>query len=419
MAEFSRPFDLLECVNCGLCLEVCPTYDLRRDEASGPRGRIRLMDALSRDQGEQESWVGHLDECVGCLACQARCPAGAPFGAMLDHARERLRTTRGDGGRLARWALENLITRPDRLRKWRGPLRLVTRLRLHRLLQVLRLHRLPGLSWLRGLAWLPTAGRRPPAPPPPSGDATFLYFPGCVGGMLYPGEEAASLTLLDRAGGYALPEDWTCCGAVHRHLGDLEGARDLARRNIALLEGELPVVTEAAGCGAALKEYGDWLAEDPDWAERARRFSERVRDLGEVLGPEMFAQASLPAPRRVAYDDPCHAVHAQGIAAQPRALLDAVGNLERVELPHADRCCGAGGTYFLRQPELSSEMIASRVADFDSTGAELLLTANTGCRLQWEASLKGHEGAPRVMHPAELLVEALRESESDASRVPR
>jgi len=416
LAEFTRPFDLLECVNCGLCLEVCPTYDLRRDEASGPRGRIRLMEALGRDEEGRASWVHHLDECVGCLACQARCPAGAPFGGMLDHARERLAATRGEGSRLGRWALENLVTRPDRLRKWRWALRLFTWLRLHRGLRLLRLHRLPGLSWMRGLAWLPSVGRRK-TPPSPRAEPSFLYFPGCVGGLLFPDEEAASLTLLERAGGYALPDDWTCCGAVHRHLGDLEGACGLARRNIEALEGELPVVTEAAGCGAALKEYGDWLADDPDWADRAREFSARVRDLGEVLTPDLFEGASLPATRRVAYDDPCHAVHVQGIAAEPRALLDAVGNLERVELPHADRCCGAGGTYFLRQPELSRGMIESRLADFDATGADVLLTANTGCRLQWEASLSARRGSARVMHPAELLAEAVRGAESEGDSV--
>ncbi len=410
LVDFARPFDLLECVNCGLCLEVCPTYEIRRDEASGPRGRIRLMDGLARQAGTAPAWALHLDECVGCLACQARCPAGVPFGAMLDSAGGRLAEIRGGPGVMARWALSALIAQPRRLRHWRRPLALLRGLGLTRLPLWLGLYRLPGLGWLRGLKWLPRGGRHP-APPPAREDGDWLFFPGCVGALLFPGEESATLHLLDRAGGYRLPDEWTCCGAIHRHLGDLEGARNLARRNIAALGPSLAdgarLVTQGAGCGAALKDYGQWLADEPDWAERARDFSAAVLDLSEAMDPEAFEGAALPEPKRVAYDDPCHAVHAQGIAAAPRALLDLVGNLERVELPHAERCCGAGGTYFLRQPELSAELIENRRADLEASGAEVLATANPGCRLQWEAAVREWGLDVKVLHPAELLADAL------------
>lgn len=398
----------MECVNCGLCLEVCPTYDLLRDEGSGPRGRIRLMGRYDSEDLQLGSWVRNIEECVGCLACQARCPAGAPFAAMLDRVQGRLAEAgRGPHG-LGRWALEALIRKPERLRRLRTPLRLFILLRLPRLIQALGLHRLPGLRWLRGLHWLPRTIRVASAPPPRSG-APHVFFPGCVGGLLFPAEESATCRLLDAAGGYRLPGRWTCCGAMHRHLGDLAGSRDLARRNIAAMEGfgEALVVTQSAGCGAALKDYGRWLADDPNWAERAVHFSERVRDLSEVLVPELLAGAALPEPKRAVYDDPCHAIHAQGIAEGPRRLLDAVAGLERVELSHADRCCGAGGSYFLRHAELSREMIASRRTALDATGAELLLTANPGCRLQWEAELSSRRRRVEVRHFAELLAEAL------------
>ncbi len=412
MAEFSRPFDLLECVNCGLCLEVCPTYELRRDEGSGPRGRIRLMDGLAREDGAVPAWAVHLDECVGCLACQARCPAGVPFGAMLDIAGESLAEARGGPSALEHWVLTALIARPEKLRRLRKPLSLLRALGLTQVPLLMGLQKLPGMGWLRGLKFLPRGGRFT-APPPSRMDGDWLYFPGCVGGLLFPGEEAAVLSLLDRAGGYRMPDRWTCCGAVHRHRGDLAGSLDLARRNIAALEPRLAggarLVTQAAGCGAALKDYGQWLAGDADWAERARRFSDAVLDLSEVLEPDLFAGTALPEPKRVAYDDPCHAVHAQGIAAGPRALLDAVGNIERVDLPHADRCCGAGGSYFLRQPEFSAELIGNRRADIEASGAEVLVTANPGCRLQWEAALREWGLDVKVLHPAELLAEALVE----------
>jgi glycolate oxidase iron-sulfur subunit len=417
LAEFSRPFDLLECVNCGLCLEVCPTYDLGREEAEGPRGRIRLMDLLARVPSEREPWQVHLDHCVGCLACQARCPAGVPYAGMLDRAQASLRALRGGPSPPLRWALEFFIAHPERLRRLRAPLRFALWLRLPRLLA--RLAPLPGLGWLGGLDWLPRRLPRPAAVPPPRPAAPQLYFPGCVEGLLFPATEAALLRLLDVAGGYGLPAGWTCCGALARHLGDIEGSLRLARRNIAACEAAGPealVVTGAAGCGAALKEYGHWLAEDPDWAERATRFSARVRDWSECLSPAQLGALRLPSPRRASYDDACHAVHAQGIAAGPRALLDAVAGLERVELPHAERCCGAGGSYFLREPLLSRAMIAGKLEDLASTGAGTLLSANPGCRLQWEAALARAGSGVLVQHPAELIAEALAPARAHKTR---
>ena len=417
MAEFSRPFDLLECVNCGLCLEVCPTYDIGREEAEGPRGRIRLMELLAQASPERESWEVHLDHCVGCLACQARCPAGVPYAGMLDRAQARLRERRGGPSLLSRWALEFFIAHPERLRRLRAPLRIAIWLGLPRALA--RLAPLPSLGVLRGLDWLPRRLLRPAAPPPPRPAASQLYFPGCVEGLLFPATEAALLRLLDASGGYALPPGWTCCGALARHLGDIEGSLRLARRNIAACAAagdETPIVTGSAGCGAALKEYGHWLAEDPEWAERAARFSARVRDWSECVSPAELGALRLPTPRRVTYDDACHAVHAQGIAAGPRALLDAVSGLERVELPHAERCCGAGGSYFLREPLLSRAMIDSKLEDLAGTEADTLLSANPGCRLQWEAAL-ARAGTPvAVRHPAELLAEALRPSRPQSTR---
>jgi len=408
LAEFSRPFDRLECVNCGLCLEVCPTYELGREEAEGPRGRIRLMELLSRDEERDAPWHRHLEQCVGCLACQARCPAGVPYAAMFDRAQARLVELRGGLPPLMRWALSSLVARPERLRRLRAPLRIFIWLRLPRLLAGLA--PLPGLGWLRGLAWLPRRLARPGAVPPPRAGAPQLFFPGCVEGLLFPATEGALLRLLHAAGGYALPAGATCCGALARHLGDLETSLAQARQNIAACEaagaGAL-IVSGAAGCGAALKEYGAWLAADPEWAERAARFSARVRDWSEALTPALFADSHPPATRRVTYDDACHALHAQGIAQGPRELIDSLPGLLRIELPHAERCCGAGGSYFLRQPTLSRALMAGKLADLASTGADTLLSANPGCRLQWEAALAEAGESVAVRHPAELLAEAL------------
>jgi glycolate oxidase iron-sulfur subunit len=408
LADFHRGFDLLECVSCGLCLEVCPTYDILRDEGSGPRGRIILMDRLAKT-GSPGEWTHHLDECVGCLACEARCPAGVPYSGMLDHAHERLRARRperGLAGRMERWALDEVIGDRVRLDRIFRNLRYLQSLGIFALAKRLRLDRLPGLDFLRGLRWMPrlkAPGKAPAAQP----SAPFFYFRGCVGPHLFAGEDRAARHLLDRLGGYREAEEETCCGAIHRHRGDLDGSRELAKRNIEAFAGAEEVVTTSAGCGAAMKEYGSWLADDPDWADRAREFSHRVRDLSEVLDPGTIAFRPGAEPVVYAYEDACHAVHAQGIAEGPRALLDQIPDLHRVEMPHADRCCGAGGTWFLDQPELSETMIRAKVEELRASGAEMLVVANPGCRLQWERALRDAGMPVRVAHPAEIWAEHL------------
>ena len=410
MADFTRGFDLLECVSCGLCLEVCPSYELLRDEGSGPRGRILLMDRLARG-GRAGEWTHHLDRCVGCLACQARCPAGVPYGAMLDRAQERLRARRPERGlrdRLETWALHSIIPEQRRLARMFTLLRWLQRLGLLALARALRLHRLPGLSLLRGLEWLPRLAS-PREAPGPSSEGPSFYFRGCVGGHLFPDEDASARWLLDRMGGYREAAGETCCGAIHRHRGDLEGSLALARRNIEAFEGEGQVVVLAAGCGAALKEYGNWLAEDPDWAERARRFSGRVRDLSEVMDARILSRNEADDRVRATYDDACHALHAQGIGEGPRALLSGLVGIELVEMAHPERCCGAGGTWFLDQPELSEAMITEKLREFEVTGAELLLSANPGCRMQWARALRKAGSKARVAHPAEIGRASCRE----------
>jgi glycolate oxidase iron-sulfur subunit len=374
------------------------------------------MDWLAAGRLEEDGGIQALEECVGCLACQARCPAGVPYGEMLDQSHARLAQDAGRGlisGPLRSWALRSLLPYPSRLARLRLPLQVLRALGLIALSGKLRLHRLPHLWWMAGAAWLPrrmSSGRRPPDARP---GATYLFFPGCVGGLFFPAEERSARAILDVLGGYDLAGGSVCCGAVHRHLGLLDDANELARRNIAAYEAKPGwVVTHSAGCGAALKEYGAWLAGDSRWSERARRFSERVRDLSEILAESVDQgrwriKARAARPRRVVYDDPCHALHAQGLGIGPRRLIDVLPGVRRVELPHAERCCGAGGTYFMRQMKLSREMIQGRMRDLASTEVTMLLTANPGCRLQWESALREAGRDVAVRHPAELWAEAL------------
>jgi glycolate oxidase iron-sulfur subunit len=209
-----------------------------------------------------------------------------------------------------------------------------------------------------------------------------------------------------------VPEVQNCCGALHAHAGERTDARVLARRNIASLE-KLDVdafIVNAAGCGAALKEYGWLLKDDAAWAERAERFASRVKDASEFLGDAGLTASPGPVRVRVAYDDPCHLLHGQRIREQPRALLAAIPELKMMPLTEADWCCGSAGTYNVTQPELSATLLERKVGHITSSGAELLVTANPGCQMQIAAGLRAARAPVTVVHLMDLLDRAYRDN---------
>jgi glycolate oxidase iron-sulfur subunit len=320
--------------------------------------------------------------------------------------------------RTRRFVLRSVVARPRVLAAVMAPVRWFAGSRLRRLVRAAGLLRIVPRAGLLE-AQLP---RRPGPPfrpgealPPPAagarGDA--LLFCGCIMGELFGEVHRATARVLAKNGVHvAAPGAQVCCGALHAHDGDLEFARRLARRNIEAFEGagEGPIVVNAAGCAAAMKEYGELLAADPRWSQRARRFGARVRDFSEylaTLGPDMDARFE----GRVTYQDPCHLAHAQRIREAPRALLGMVQGCELVETVGADRCCGAAGLYGLVQPAMSAELRRLKAAEFRAARPDVVVTANPGCQLQYEAAVREAGIEARVMHIAELLDEACRAAE--------
>ena len=277
--------------------------------------------------------------------------------------------------------------------------------------------------------WIPSARLFPALAPqvlPPSSRRCSVergrvgFLTGCVAAVVQPEVNAAALRVLDHCDiSVAIPPAQRCCGALHLHAGDLEGARRLARANIdAFAAGPLAVVpldavvVTAAGCGAAMGEYGDLLGEDPAYADAAARFASMVRDITEYvddLGDSVSGgtAASAATPMKVTYHDACHLAHAQGIRDQPRDLLRRIPGLELVELDEADRCCGSAGSYNLTEPEIA-RALASRKADrIERSGADCVAVANPGCALQIGAELRHRGNRMRVAHPIELVAESL------------
>jgi glycolate dehydrogenase iron-sulfur subunit len=409
---------LKDCIHCGFCLPVCPTYGLWGQEMDSPRGRLHLMQQGNAGAPLTETFARHIDLCLGCMACVAACPSGVPYGQLLEATRQQIerRHRRGLWDRLFRAALFKVLPYRGRLRSARAGLRLYRGLGLARLLRATGLLRLlpARLRALESLAppLLPVASL--PAWTAAHGEMRkrVALLAGCVQQAFFSPVNAATVRVLAAEGcGVAVPQDQGCCGALSLHAGREAEAQALARRTIAAFEGAgaEAVVVNAAGCGSVLKEYGHLLRGDPAWAGRARAFSARVRDLSELL-VEMEPRAERrPLPLTAAYQDACHLAHAQGIRAQPRALLRAIPGLVLRESAEADVCCGSAGIYNLLEPGAARALGEKKAAHLRATGAEVVVTSNPGCLLQVRACLPAG-GGPAVVHLAEVLDASLQGS---------
>lgn len=407
----ATPFDmadgLQQCIRCGMCLEACPTYGITGLETESPRGRIHLMQALfeGRIEPEPETRV-HIDRCLGCRACEAVCPSGVRYGALLEHTRADLATH--DRPSLLQRSLLWLVSRPRPLAIAAALASLPERLGLRGLARRAPFSGILPRGLLRLESLAPSLTRpayvAPSRPAAPSSRAALLL--GCVMRVAYGDVHTATARSLARAGIEVIDAPrQVCCGALHSHAGARDDSRRLARENIAAFEGAQvgTVVVDAAGCGAHLKEYGRLLADDPVWSERARTFSATVRDVTEVLAGAQGEGDLGELQLRVTYQDPCHLAHAQRIRREPRALLAKVRGLDVVEMRGADVCCGSAGYYNLVQPEYADRLLRDKVAAILETRADAVVTANPGCMLQLEAGLRAAGSTIPVLHIVELL----------------
>jgi glycolate oxidase iron-sulfur subunit len=414
---------LLPCVHCGFCLPACPTYNRLGDENDSPRGRLHLMKAVveGRLDAGSDAFHTHIDRCLGCRACEPVCPSGVEYGTLLELARHTAAEAKPQGT-MTRALLLVMASRP-----LRGLFFLGGRVLRATGLASLGARVLPDVGLLRsarfGLAMLAATARwRPPATvgareangattdAPLGARRKVAVLTGCVQAGLYGRINDATRRTLE-ANGFQVVDvsGQDCCGALHAHGGDLDRARDLARANVAAFAntGVELVVVNAAGCGAAMKEYGTLLATDGAYQGRAREFAETVRDVTELLaevGPRRGARVDCA----VAYDHPCHLLHAQRISRPPLQVLAAVPGVEVRMIANADECCGGAGIYGITHPDLGGRIGRDKVAAVRAAKADVATTPNPGCMMQIGAGLL-MEGAPeRVVHPVEVLDESYR-----------
>ena len=409
---------LLTCVHCGLCLPSCPTYRVLGNENDSPRGRIYLMRGVAEGRLEvADTFVSHIDLCLGCRACESACPSGVPYGQLLEAARVEVaeaNSARHSGqALLVRFVLNHIFTSPLLLRvgmllaRWFRDSGLASLIFESGALE--GRSRLGVALLLASRSTLKNTGLKSSSATPAQDNAGTMrvaVLRGCVMEGLFAHVNRATERVLEHNGCELMRVDsQMCCGALHAHSGEIETARQLARRNIEafLSSGCDRVIVNSAGCGAAMKEYDGLLAGDPDFSERASQFSSKVRDISEFLAEIGFKQHGGLLKRRVAYDAPCHLMHAQRVTEAPIELLMSIPGVEMIPLSGYETCCGGAGIYNLQHAELSSEILSSKIAAIRASAADVVATGNPGCIMQIGAGVLIEGLKVDVLHPIELL----------------
>ena len=412
--------ELYQCVHCGLCLNQCPTYRALHLEPESPRGRIHLVKAAAEGRIElNDRFKEHIYLCLLCRACETACPSGVQYGRIAETAREQLGPP---GSPFARAVLNFVFTRllpyPRRLRVVFGLLRFYQRTRAQRILRTLlpvklremdaMLPVIPARFFQPDADILPTIGVR---------RARVAMLNGCVMPLLFGDVNEATVRVLRRNGcDVVLPKNQICCGALNTHNGESIAAKQMARRNIdVFLEANVDaIVVNAAGCGAAMKEYGYLLRDDPAYREKAEHFSSLVKDAGEFLAALGLVAALRPVEMTVTYQDPCHLAHGQRVRAQPRTLLQSIPGLKLVEMDGADRCCGSAGIYNLTHSQMSQQLLEEKMQSVAATHVDGVVAPNPGCMLQLRYGAQRYGPTVKVYHLLDLLDRACGETDAAA-----
>lgn len=414
--------EILKCTHCGLCLNQCPTYRVLGWEMDSPRGRIRLMRGVTEGLFEMTpTFAEHMDVCLACRACQTACPANLNFGQMVEAARAQAVSSLPPkpSSRFLRWlVLGQFFPYPARLNSIAALLRFYQRSGLQALARALHLvptrlremesllPRMPDKAFVVGRVVPPFSSSKR------EGAGRVALLSGCIMGTIYAETNSATVRLLARNGfEVVIPKKQTCCGALAIHAGERNIAKEMAKRNIdAFLEsyptseGPLDaVIVNAAGCGVALKEYKDLLKDDPAYADKARRFSNLIKDATEFLAARTIEKPTREIHSRVTYQDPCHLAHGQGIRSQPRALLNLIPGLQLVEMRDSDRCCGSAGIYNVTHPDLAMQILEEKMANVAATQPDIIVTANAGCLIQLQQGARRAGLKAEVLHVMDLL----------------
>jgi glycolate oxidase iron-sulfur subunit len=407
-----------KCVHCGFCLPVCPTYVLWGQEMDSPRGRIYLMKLASEGVTDMNAnWIGHFDSCLGCMACMTACPSGVDYGKLIEATRAQIErnTQRSPSQKRHRRFLFETFTNPERLKQLRLPLLIYQKSGLQAVVRFSGVLNLLPKKMQAMEALLPILGPNETVAEitPAVGEKRRRVglLLGCVQREFFSQVNAATARVLAAEGCEVVaPQVQPCCGALFVHAGEEAAAVELAKKTIDTFESADvdAIIANAAGCGSNVKEYGHLLRDDPAYAERAKRFAAKCKDISELLTDLEPKAPRHPLNLRVAFHDSCHLQHAQGVRAQPRALLAKIPDLQLAEIPEAAICCGSAGIYNLVQPDAAT-IIGDRKANLIAPlKADVVATGNPGCVLQLQSSLARNGHRTPVLHTIQLLDASIR-----------
>jgi len=422
LAGLERPLesDYLNCIRCGLCLSVCPTYREHLSETASPRGRVALVRKSLEGRLElSPNLIEQMYGCFACMACNDVCPVGiqpAELALAMRYVQEQQQP--------ASWKktlFEGLIPHPGRMELATLPLRLYEKLGIRRLVYALGLTRILPEQIRDMEAMLPRLPQRPLRRILPQGTEArgeskrrVGFFLGCAQSLLFADESAATVRVLSRNGCTVItPKEVECCGMPAHGYGRLDLVRKQAKHNISVFEESVVdvIVTDCATCGSTLKEYGEYLKDDPEWAERAENFSQKVRDVSEFLAEIPLEKPKGRLQEKVTYHDPCHLRRAQQVSEQPRNLLRMIKGLEFVELPESDWCCGSAGSQLITHYETSTQVLNRKMDNLESTQAHVIASGCPGCQMQLKTGIQRRGLDVRVVHPITLLDEAYEASD--------
>ncbi|MFC1513763.1 (Fe-S)-binding protein [candidate division KSB1 bacterium] len=425
--ENKKMFDydsLFDCIHCGLCLTKCPTYVVTGSEADSPRGRLFLMRSVEDGRIDvNSSFIKHIDLCLACRACETSCPSGVIYHPLHENSQKLIAEKTGSSFLiriLKKIILVNTFPNPGLLKVLFG---------------LLKIYQISGLqNFVRGTRFLKLFSRNlynaELSLPKIAGNKLLNindlekgevrqkkvlgFLRGCVMDYFYPGTNINTIKILTNLGfKIVIPEEQHCCGAVHLHNKEFELAKVQARNTIDAFEkAEVDyVISNAAGCGTMMKEYGDLLKDDKEYSTKATAFSRKVKDISEFLAEHISLLEFVEVNRDIVFDDPCHLLHGQKISREPRQLLEAIPGLNILPLKENDMCCGSAGTYNLAQPEMSQRILNRKMENIKKAKASSIVTANIGCMIQLKKGIEQNGEKIEVVHIVDILSESLFQNE--------
>lgn len=415
--------ELMNCTRCGFCLPSCPTYIETGDEVHSPRGRIAIMKGLVDGKIEPSEEVKRsIDMCLGCRACEPVCPSGVQFGHLLEQARDAIYQTNEQSfpEKVARkTAFSGLFPHHNRMIGVVGLLGFYQRSGLQKITHATGIMNLFPDNLRTMERVLPKVPKRKAMKNRPTHIKSLTpqkkkvaFFSGCLMDTMFLSTNDATTKLLQYAGcEIVIPETQGCCGALHGHSGELDRAKEMAKKNIAAFEEAAIdyIITNAGGCGAFLVDYGHLLKDEPEWSERAVAFGDKIKDITSILVELEFHKLPLQLDERIiTYQDSCHLKNGQKTFMEPRQLLESIDGIDYVEMKDASRCCGSAGIYNIVESEMSMQILDYKMEQVEKTRAKTIVTSNPGCLLQMKLGIE-REGLSETMnavHIVDLLLEA-------------